>query len=86
MDQTDLPVEPHHVVEPSGASKIIFEPMVCLAQTAHLTCHKFSTISKQTESASTWASSPRSTIRCVQNDFWAYGTFGTNRAPIIPQD
>jgi hypothetical protein len=27
--------------------------------------------------ASTWASSPSSTIRCVQNDFWAYGTFST---------
>jgi hypothetical protein len=23
---------------------------------------------------STWASSPRSTIGCIQNDFWAYGT------------
>jgi hypothetical protein len=22
----------------------------------------------------TWASSPRSTIGCIQNDFWAYGT------------
>jgi hypothetical protein len=32
---------------------------------------------------STWASSPRSTIRCVQNDFCAYGTFGANRAPIL---
>jgi hypothetical protein len=28
--------------------------------------------------ASIWASSPRSTIRCVQNDFWGNGTFGTN--------
>ena len=27
--------------------------------------------------ASTWASSPRSTIRCVQNYFYAFGTFGT---------
>jgi hypothetical protein len=35
--------------------------------------------------ASTWASSPRSTIRCVQNDFWSYGTFGANRAPILRQ-
>jgi hypothetical protein len=26
----------------------------------------------------TWTSSPRSTIRCVQNDFWAYGMFGAN--------
>jgi hypothetical protein len=30
--------------------------------------------------ASTWASSPRSTIECIQNDFYAHGTFGTNRA------
>jgi hypothetical protein len=28
------------------------------------------------KSASTWASSPRSTIGCVQNYLWAYGTFG----------
>jgi hypothetical protein len=33
--------------------------------------------------ASTWASSPWSTIGCGQNDFWSYGTFGTNRAPIL---
>jgi hypothetical protein len=33
--------------------------------------------------ASTWASSPRSTIRCVQNDFWGYGMFGKNRALIL---
>jgi hypothetical protein len=36
--------------------------------------------------ASTWASSPRSTIGCVQNDFWACGTFGANRTPILRQD
>jgi hypothetical protein len=32
---------------------------------------------------STWPTSPRSIIRCVQNDFWAYGTFGANCAPIM---
>jgi hypothetical protein len=32
--------------------------------------------------ASTWASSPWSTIKCVQNNFWPYSMFGTNRAPI----
>jgi hypothetical protein len=31
--------------------------------------------------ASTLATSPRSTIGCVQNDFWANGTFGANRDP-----
>jgi hypothetical protein len=25
-------------------------------------------------------------IGCVQNDFWAYGTFGANHAPILCQD
>jgi hypothetical protein len=33
--------------------------------------------------ASTWASQPRSGIRCVQNDFWAYDMFGTNHSPIL---
>jgi hypothetical protein len=30
-----------------------------------------------------WTSSPRSTIHCVQNYFWAYRTFGANCAPIM---
>jgi hypothetical protein len=33
--------------------------------------------------ASIWASSPRSTIQCIQNNFWAYGTYGANHAPIM---
>jgi hypothetical protein len=35
---------------------------------------------------STWPTSPRSTIGCIQNNFWAYGTFGANRASILCQD
>jgi hypothetical protein len=35
--------------------------------------------------ASCWASSPRSTVGCVQNDFWAYGTFDANLATILHQ-
>jgi hypothetical protein len=35
---------------------------------------------------STWASSPRSPIECIQNDLYAYGTFGANRAPILHQE
>jgi hypothetical protein len=60
--------------------------MVHSAQTVHLSCIKISAISKRTEQASTWASSPSSTIVCIQNDFWAYGTFGVSRAPILCQD
>jgi hypothetical protein len=32
---------------------------------------------------STWASLPRSTIGCIQNNFWPYDTFGADRAPIL---
>jgi hypothetical protein len=32
--------------------------------------------------AFTWTSSSKNIIGCVQNNFWAYGTFGANRAPI----
>jgi hypothetical protein len=32
---------------------------------------------------STWPMSPSSSIVCVQNDFWAYGMFGTNSAPLL---
>jgi hypothetical protein len=33
--------------------------------------------------ASTWASSPSGTNKCVQNYFWAYGTSSTNYAPVL---
>jgi hypothetical protein len=36
--------------------------------------------------ASTWPTSSRGTIRCAQSDFIAFGTFGANRAHILPQD
>jgi hypothetical protein len=43
---------------------------------------RLAVISNGPKWASTWASSPRSTIWCVQSDFRAYGSFGANRAPI----
>jgi hypothetical protein len=38
------------------------------------------------EQPSTWTTSPRSSIGCAQNDFWAYCTFSANRAPMLRQD
>ena len=75
-DRNLIPHDPHHLGVPFGASKTNFEPMVCSTQTMHLS-------PSNTKLASTWASSRTSTIRCVQNDFWAYGTFGANHAPIL---
>jgi hypothetical protein len=120
MDQNKLSLEPHHLRVPSGASKTIFEPMVCSAQTVHQSSIKIASFSQRNEirlymtlvpkefhcvhpkqfpsqwygrrktctylalrlalslnevkRVSNWASSPRSTIGCIQNDFWAYGT------------
>jgi hypothetical protein len=60
--------------------------MVCLAQIVHLYCSKTNTVSKQTKIRFHMTHSPKSSFGCVQDDFWAYGTFGTNRAPILRQD
>jgi hypothetical protein len=49
MVQNEIPHETCHLVVLSGVSKMIFEPMVCLAKTVHLSCIKISTISKRTE-------------------------------------
>jgi hypothetical protein len=57
--------------------------MVRLVQTVHLSCVNISIISNELTQASTWASSLRSSIGCVQNDFWAYGMFSTNHAPTL---
>jgi hypothetical protein len=35
---------------------------------------------------SRWSTSPRSFIGGLQNNFWAYGMFDANRAPILRQD
>jgi hypothetical protein len=59
------PPDPRHQGVPSGASKTIYEPMVCSVQTVHLSGIKISTISKWTEQSSTRPSSPRCTIGCV---------------------
>jgi hypothetical protein len=72
MDQNEVPHDTRHLDVPSGASKMISEPMVCLVQTVQLSCVKICTISKWIETASTLALSPRSTIGCIQNDLWAY--------------
>jgi hypothetical protein len=86
MNQNKIPQNPSLLGVPSGVSKTISEPTVRFAQTMHLSCTDTSTLSKQTKWDSTWLMSPKSSIGCVQNDFWAYGMFGTNPALILPQN
>ena len=47
--QNELPLEPRHLVVPSGASKTICKPMVHLAQTMHLSFTDTNTFSKRKE-------------------------------------
>ena len=56
---------------------MISEP--CLEQTVHLSCTNTNTISKRTETRFHLSL----IIGCVQNDFWAYVTFVTNRPHIL---
>jgi hypothetical protein len=51
MDRNELSLEPRYLGVPSGASKMITEPMVRSAQTVHLSYVKISTISKWTETS-----------------------------------
>ena len=60
--------------------------MVRSLQTMQLSCIKITLCPNGLKRANTWASSPWSTIGCIQNDLCAYGTFGANRAPILRQD
>ena len=48
-DQNEISHDPRHLGAPSGASKMISEPMVRSMQTVHLCCVKICTISKQAE-------------------------------------
>jgi hypothetical protein len=83
MDQNGLPIETCHLGVPSGASKMICEPMVRLAQAVHQPCTDTNTVFKQTKTRLHKTTSPQGTIGCVQNNFWSYGMFGANRVPIL---
>jgi hypothetical protein len=49
MDQNEFPLDPRHLGVPLAAPKMISEPMICLAQTVHLSYVEINTVSKQTE-------------------------------------
>jgi hypothetical protein len=42
-------IEPRHLAVPSSASKLIYEPIVCLVQTVHLSCTDTNTVSTCTK-------------------------------------
>jgi hypothetical protein len=80
-DQNEVLLEPHHLGVSSGVSKMISEPMVCSAQTVHSLAPMLTPSLIGLKQDSTWPTSPRSSIGCVQNNCWANGTFVVNHAP-----
>jgi hypothetical protein len=50
-DQNELSIEPHQLGVLSDVSKMIFEPMVCLMQTVHLSCSDTNTVTEHTKTS-----------------------------------
>ena len=86
MDRNEFPLDQRHVGVPSFAPKMIFKPMVCSAQTVHLSCVEINTISKRTKMSFHMTHVTKEYHRVCQNDFQAYGAFGANRLPILSRD
>jgi hypothetical protein len=84
--RTELSLERRHLGGPSGTSKTIYKSMICLVQTVHLSCNDTKTVSKWKEVRFHMPKSPRRSIKYIQNDFQAYGTFDANHPPILRQD
>jgi hypothetical protein len=69
IDSNKLPLEPHHLGVPLGASKMIFDPMVHWSKPCNFLAPTLKQSSNRLKRASSWASSPSGTIGCIQNDF-----------------
>jgi hypothetical protein len=86
MDRNKLSLDIHYIGVLLGVPKVISKPVVHFTQIMDLSCVEIRSISKQVEMSLPLDPSPRSTIRYVQNDLWAYGTFGANHTPILRWD
>jgi hypothetical protein len=83
MDQNEIPQDPRYLAVLLSVSKMISKPVVCSAQTSTYLAPIQTLPPNGLKRDSTWPMSPRSSIDCVQNNIRAYGTFGTNHAPIL---
>jgi hypothetical protein len=82
MEGNEIPLDPRHGV-PSGASKTISSLWYFRHKPCAYLASRLAPPPNGLKRNSSWASTPRSTIGCIQNNFWAYGMFGANRAAIL---
>jgi hypothetical protein len=83
MDQNKILHDPRNQGVPLGVPKTISKPMVRSAQTEHQSCAKDSTIFKQNESSFHLNLVTYEYHRVHPKRLYAYGAFGTDRAPIL---
>jgi hypothetical protein len=72
-----------HLGVASSASKMIPEPRYIWRKPCTYLAPTLTPSPNALKWDSTWLTSLRSSIGFVQNNFWAYGTFGANREPIL---
>jgi hypothetical protein len=86
MDQNEILHDPCHLGVLSGVSK--WFPSLWYVWRKPCTYHapKLTLSPKGPKGDSTWPTSHRSSIGCVQNDFWGYGKFGANCGSFLHRD
>ena len=68
-DRNELPLEPRQLGVPSGASKMISEQWYVWRKPCTYLAVKLTPSLNWSKRGSTWPTSPRSSIGCIQNDF-----------------
>jgi hypothetical protein len=80
------PLDPCHLWVPSGASKMIYKPMVRLTQTEHQSCTVANTVSKQIETRFHKTHVTLEFHRQPPILFWSLRYVRRKRAPILYQE
>jgi hypothetical protein len=84
MDSNEIPHDPGHLANPSGASKTISDPMVHSTQTMHLSSTNTNTVTKIIRNEIPQDQHHLRDALCASNnDIRAYGMIETKRAPIL---
>jgi hypothetical protein len=86
MYWSEIPYDTHHLGVLLGASKLISNRWYVPCKPCIYLASRLVLSSNGPNWAFTWASSPRSTIGCLDNGFWSYGALVANHAPILQRN
>jgi hypothetical protein len=86
MKRNELPFEPRHLEYHSVCPKWFLRRWYIWHELCNYHALKLTLSPIGLKWDSTWPTSPRSSIGCVQIGFWGYGMFGANCGSILHQD